>query len=139
MSKVRYYIIPDLRTWANPEEFNTQTKIEYFTDLAVAVNRFNELYKLPYNYEHALNTEGLPAARLAFGISEDHIAFDLIHVRNGKKVLVTDFLRANYYNNYLHSIIRNFNTLVGIDQVCIYTEGVRLPKFITFSEWNTNH
>lgn len=51
----KVYIIPDLRTWAMPREYDRPTPIEYYDTFAEAQKRFNELREKPYNAEKALN------------------------------------------------------------------------------------
>ena len=47
----KVYIIPDLRTWAMPHEYDRPTPIEYYDTFAEAQKRFNELREKPYNAE----------------------------------------------------------------------------------------
>lgn len=63
----RVYIIGDLRTWTNPQEYEESSKLERFDNFEDAKKRFNELRNLPYNSEKALNNDGTPSARLALG------------------------------------------------------------------------
>ena len=58
------YIIPDLRTWAFPKEYEQQTKIERFNTLDEAKRRFDELRHKPYIFEKAVGNDGQPSARL---------------------------------------------------------------------------
>ena len=43
----KVYIIPDLRTWAMPREYDRPTPIEYYDTFAEAQKRFNELREKP--------------------------------------------------------------------------------------------
>lgn len=92
----RVYVIPDMRTWAFPNEYETQSKIEYYNSFDEAKKRFDELRKEPYNSEHALGHDGQPSARLVMGVQRGTAAFDILHVRAGENVLVDDFTRSPF-------------------------------------------
>ena len=91
----KVYIIPDLRTWAMPREYDRPTPIEYYDTFAEAQKRFNELREKPYNAEKALNWDKKPSARLTMGIERENAAADILHVRDNKNVLVEDFTRSS--------------------------------------------
>lgn len=88
-----FYVVPDLMTWARPELFGGRTDIEQFTSFSDAAARFRELRAESYNFEDVKNDDGVPYARLTFGIQRDDppSAVDLLHVRAGKNVLCEDF------------------------------------------------
>lgn len=65
----RVYVIPDMRTWAFPSEYEKQSKIEYFNSFDEAKKRFDELRKEPYNSEHALGYDGKPLLGLLWEYS----------------------------------------------------------------------
>ena len=64
----KVYIIPDLRTWAMPREYDRPTPIEYYDTFAEAQKRFNELREKPYNAEKVLNWDKKPSARLTLSL-----------------------------------------------------------------------
>lgn len=117
-----FYIIPDLRTWAFPKEYAEQSKIEHYGTFEEAKKRFDELRNEPYNSENALAENGQPSPRLGFGIEKGAAAFDILHVRGGENVLVTDFTRDENFSqeNSLLAIIRKTATEIGFDKVNHY-------------------
>lgn len=136
-----FYIIPDLRTWAFPNEYEQQTQIEHFSTFEEAKARFDELRNKPYNFEKALGHDGQSAARLTFGVEKKAAAFDIIHVRDGENVLVTDFTRDENFSqdNSLLAIIRKTATEIGFDKVNHYPllENGRYGKamLVPFDKW----
>lgn len=90
----RYYIIPDLKTWAmNSKE---QTPIEYFDTFNEAKERFQDLRIQAYNDEKEdLNPIGEPYAHLTLGVDrkDGASAADILHVRAGQNYIVDDFTR----------------------------------------------
>ena len=91
----KFYIIPDLKTWADNAE--NLSPIERFASFEEAKARFLELQSQEYNgeiTEPAL--DGRPPARLTLGLeSVDGLSSaDILHVRQGENYLVTDFTRS---------------------------------------------
>lgn len=79
-----FYIIPDLKTWADNAE--DRSPIEHFASFEEAKARFLELRPLGYNSEAAESSpDGRPPARLTLGIeSGDGLsAADILQVRQG--------------------------------------------------------
>lgn len=137
----KVYIIPDLRTWAFPRDYEAQTKIEYFNSFEEAKKRFNELRKEPYNSKHALGNDKQPSARLTMGIERGNAAFDILHVRGGENVLVDDFTRHKELSSDggLLSVLRKAAAEIGFDKVNSFPlmENGRYgqPVLIPFDKW----
>ena len=92
----RFYIIADLKTWADNAE--NRSPLEHFPSFEAAKTRFDELRSEPYNNEAAEpSPDGRPPARLTLGIeSGDGLsAADLLQVRQGRNYLVTDFTQMD--------------------------------------------
>lgn len=141
---LRIYVIPDLRTWAFPKEYEERSKIEYYSTFEDAKKRFNELRNLPYNSEKALNYEGEPSARLTMGVEREHAAFDILHVRAGENVLVDDFTRSPLStDSALQTILRKTAAEIGFDKVNSYPrlENGKYgdPILYPFDKWATEH
>lgn len=136
-----YYIIPDLRTWAYPKEYEQQTKIERFGSFDEAKRRFDELRHKPYIFEKAVGSDGQPSARLTLGVEKGTAAFDILHVRGGENVLVTDFTRDKDYSadESLLAVIRKTVDNIGFDTVNNYPllENGRYgaPSLVPFNKW----
>ncbi|WP_325200521.1 hypothetical protein [Oscillibacter sp.] len=92
----RFYIIPDLKTWA--DNAGDRSPMERFASFEEARARFSELRAQDCNSE-ALEPgpDGRPPARLTLGLeSGDGLsAADILHVRQGKNYLVTDFTQMD--------------------------------------------
>lgn len=91
----KFYIIPDLRTWA--DNAGDRSPIERFTSFEEAKARFQELRPQDYNGEITEPApDGRPPARLTLGLesADGMSAADILHVRQGKNYLVTDFTRS---------------------------------------------
>ena len=87
-----FYIIADLKTWADNAE--NCSPLEHFLSFEAAKTRFDELRSEPYNNEATEpSPDGRPPARLTLGIeSGDGLsAADILQVRQGRNCLVTDF------------------------------------------------
>ena len=86
-----FYIIADLKTWADNAE--NRSPLEHLPSFEAAKTRFDELRSEPYNNEAAEpSPDGRPPARLTLGIeSGDGLsAADILQVRQGRNCLVTD-------------------------------------------------
>ena len=129
--QIRFYVIPDLMTWAT--NAHPQTPIEKYDSLQEAVARFQELFAQPYNAEATdLNSVGLPYARLTLGMewSENGKrpgAIDLIHVRKEQrrnsvvKDLCDDFTRVESFNTdrRLMAMLRQLEHEIGFDRLVL--------------------
>ena len=88
----RFYIIADLKTWADNAE--NRSPLEPFDSFEAAKARFDELRNQGYNSEITdPGPDGLPPARLTLGLesADGMSAADILHVRQGQNYLVTDF------------------------------------------------
>ncbi|MBR3630283.1 MAG: hypothetical protein IKN55_07420, partial [Oscillospiraceae bacterium] len=139
--KYHFYIIADLKTWANNE--NPRSKLEKFDTLDDALSRFRELRSEPYNSETALNQDNQSYARLTLGVSrQDRTGdLDILHVRAGQNYLVTDFMRSPGYSDdpLFMRAMRSVADGVGFDRVTDYD---KLPDGrwsdaidVSFAEW----
>lgn len=140
---LRIYVIPDLRTWAFPKEYEERSKIEYYSTFEDAKKRFNELRNLPYNSEKALNNDGTPSARLTMGVEREHAAFDILHVRAGENYLVDDFTRHKDLPDEIMAVIRKSAVEIGYDKINSYPrlENGKYgdPIIYPFDKWATEH
>lgn len=141
----KVYIIPDLRTWAMPREYDRPTPIEYYDAFAEAHKRFNELREKPYNAEKALNWDKMPSARLTMGIERGNAAADILHVRDNKNVLVEDFTRSSsiYESKEALAIIRQAAKEIGFEMVNHYPQKsdgkFGEPVLMPFETWAADH
>lgn len=141
----KVYIIPDLRTWAMPREYDRPTPIEYYDTFAEAQKRFNELREKPYNAEKALNWDKMPSARLTMGIERGNAAADILHVRDNKNVLVEDFTRSSsiYESKEALAIIRQAAKEIGFEMVNHYPQKsdgkYGEPVLMPFETWAADH
>ena len=90
-----FYIIADLKTWADNAE--NRSPLEHFPSFETAKARFDELRSAPYNSEAAEpGPDGQSPARLTLGLesADGTSAADILHVRQGENYLVTDFTRT---------------------------------------------
>ena len=91
----KFYIIPDLKTWA--DNAGDRSPIERFASFGEAKARFLELRSQDYNGEITEPApDGRPPARLTLGLesADGMSAADILHVRQGENYLVTDFTRS---------------------------------------------
>ena len=129
-----FYIIADLKTWADNAE--NRSPVEHFPSFEAAKARFDELRSEPYNNEAAEpSPDGRPPARLTLGIeSGDGLsAADILQVRQGRNCLVTDFtcmdrLRAD---PAVPEILGRVSREIGFDLV----QPPSCPP-IPFEEWD---
>ena len=141
----KVYIIPDLRTWAMPHEYDRPTPIEYYDTFAEAQKRFNELREKPYNAEKALNWDKMPSARLTMGIERGNAAADIFHVRDNKNVLVEDFTRSSsiYESKEALAIISQAAKEIGFEMVNHYPQKsdgkFGEPVLMPFETWAADH
>lgn len=141
----KVYIIPDLRTWAMPHEYDRPTPIEYYDTFAEAQKRFNELREKPYNAEKALNWDKKPSARLTMGIERGNAAADIFHVRDNKNVLVEDFTRSSsiYESKEALAIISQAAKEIGFEMVNHYPQKsdgkFGEPVLMPFETWAADH
>ena len=133
-SRWSFYIIADLKTWADNAE--NRSPLEHFPSFEAAKTRFDELRSEPYNNEAAEpSPDGRPPARLTLGIeSGDGLsAADILQVRQGRNCLVTDStcmdrLRAD---PAVREILSRISQEIGFDLV----QPPGCPP-IPFEEWD---
>lgn len=129
-----FYIIADLKTWADNAE--NRSPIERFASFEEAKARFLELRPQDYNGEITEPTpDGRPPARLALGIeSADGLsAADILHVRRGRNYLVTDFTQMDRLREdpAVSEILCRASREIGFDLV--QPPGYAL---VPFDEWD---
>lgn len=125
MANYKYYIIPDLMTWARPLSGLEQTPIEYYDTIEAAAARFTELRAQAYNNEPAPNPDtGEPYTRLCLGIedTEKHRAIDLLHVRQGVHYIVDDYRRIESMKDSpeVLACLHDISAAIGFDRVRPY-------------------
>lgn len=137
-----FYIVADLKTWADNAE--NRSPLEHFSSFEEAKARFAELREMPYNSEATEpEPDGRPPARLTLGLesSDGMSAADILHVRQGQNYLVDDFTRIDRLRDDPAAmvILARVAQEIGFDRVCAYERGddgwKRLPD-VPFSEWS---
>lgn len=137
-----FYIIADLKTWADNAE--NRSPLEHFSSFEEARARFAELRDLPYNNETTEpGPDGRPPARLTLGLEsgDGMSSADILHVRQGQNYLVDDFTRMDRLRDdpAAMAILARVAQEIGFDRVCAYERGddgwKRLPD-VPFSEWS---
>ena len=91
-----FYIIADLKTWADNAE--NRSPLERYSSFEEAKTRFEELRGESYNSEPAEpGPDGQPPARLTLGLesADGMSAADILHVRQGKNYLVRTVFHAS--------------------------------------------
>ncbi len=137
-----FYIIADLKTWADNAE--NRSPLEHFSSFEEARARFAELREMPYNSEATEpGPDGRPPARLTLGLEsgDGMSSADILHVRQGQNYLVDDFTRMDRLRDdpAAMAILAHVAQEIGFDRVCAYERGddgwKRLPD-VPFSEWS---
>lgn len=137
-----FYIIADLKTWA--DNAADRSELEHFPSFEAAKARFVELRGLPYNNEAvAPGPDGQPPARLTLGLesADGMSAADILHVRQGKNYLVTDFTRSEQLRDdpAVMDILSRVSREIGFDLVRVYerVDGNRqMLSIVPFAEWD---
>ena len=138
----RFYIIADLKTWADNAE--NRSPLEHFSSFEEARARFAELREMPYNSEATEpEPDGRPPARLTLGLesSDGMSAADILHVRQGQNYLVDDFTRMDRLRDDPAAmvILARVAQEIGFDRVCAYErgdDGWKRLRDVPFSEWS---
>ena len=138
----RFYIIADLKTWADnaPEP----SELEHFDSFEAARARFEELRDQDYNSEAAEpGPDGQPPARLTLGLesADGTSAADILHVRQGENYLVTDFTRSERLRDdpAVMEILARVSREMGFDRVRVWEQGDggrHILSTIPFAEWD---
>ena len=137
-----FYIIADLKTWA--DNAVDRSELEHFSSFEAAKARFDELRDKPYNSEAAEpGPDGQPPARLTLGLesADGMSAADILHVRQGKNYLVTDFTRSERLRDdpAVMDILSRVSREIGFDLVRVYerVDGNRqMLSIVPFAEWD---
>lgn len=116
----RFYIIADLKTWA--DNAGDRSPLERFSSFEEAKARFDGLRSLDYNSETVEPApDGRPPARLTLGLESAGglSAMDVLHVRQGKNYLVTDFTQTEQTRNdpAVSKILSRVSKEIGFDLV----------------------
>ena len=138
----RFYIIADLKTWADNAE--NRSPLEHYSSLKEAKARFDELRCQGYNSEAAdPGPDGQPSARLTLGLesADGMSAADILHVRQGKNYLVTDFVRMKRLRDdpAVMDILARVSREIGFDRVRVWEQadgGRQLLSIVPFAEWD---
>ncbi len=137
-----FYIIPDLKTWA--DNAGDRSPIERFASLEEARDRFLELRAQDYNSEAVEpSPDGRPPARLTLGLesADGMSAADILHVRQGNNYLVTDFTRIERLRDdpAVKDILSRVSREIGFDFVRVYErdgDRIQLRPKVPFAEWD---
>ena len=137
-----FYIIADLKTWA--DNAVDRSELEHFSSFEAAKARFDELRDKPYNSEAAEpGPDGQPPARLTLGLesADGMSAADILHVRQGKNYLVTDFTRSERLRDdpVVVDILARVSREIGFDRVRVWEQadgGRQLLSIVPFAEWD---
>jgi len=137
-----FYIVADLKTWS--DNASDRSSLEHFASFEEAKARFEELREEDYNSEVTdPGPDGQPPARLTLGLesADGMSAADILHVRQGKNYLVTDFTRTERLRDdpAVMDILSRVAREIGFDFVRVYEQvGDRyqlLPN-VPFAEWD---
>ena len=137
-----FYIIADLKTWADNAE--NRSPLEHFPSFEAAKARFDELRSEPYNNEAAEpSPDGQPPARLTLGLesADGMSAADILHVREGENYLVTDFTRSERLRDdpAVMDILAQVSREIGFDRVRVWEQaegGRQTLSIVPFAEWD---
>ena len=138
----RFYIIADLKTWADNAE--NRSPLEHYSSLEEAKARFDELRGQGYNSEAAEpGSDGQPPARLTLGLesADGMSAADILHVRQGENYLVTDFVQMERLrdNPVVVDILARVSREIGFDRVRVWEQadgGRQMLSIVPFAEWD---
>ena len=138
----RFYIIADLKTWADNAE--NRSPLEHYSSLEEACTRFAELRGEPYNSEAVEpGPDGQPPARLTLGLEsgDGMSAADILHVRQGESYLVTDFVQMERLrdNPVVVDILARVSREIGFDRVRVWEQadgGRQMLSIVPFAEWD---
>ena len=137
-----FYIIADLKTWA--DNAVDRSELEHFPSFDAAKTRFDELRGEPYNSEAAApGPDEQPPARLTLGLesTDGMSAADILHVRQGKNYLVSDFVRMERLRDdpEVMGILARVSREIGFDLVRVREQlgdGRQLLSTVSFAEWD---
>ncbi len=138
----RFYIIADLKTWADNAE--NRSPLEHFDSFEAAKARFEELRGEAYNSEVAEpGPDGQPPVRLTLGLesADGMSAADILHVRQGQNYLVTDFVRMERLRDdpQVMDLLARTSREIGFDLVRVHEqtgEKTWTSTVVSFAEWD---
>ena len=141
-AKWGFYVIADLKTWADNAE--NRSKVERFPSFEAAKARFEELRGEDYNSEiTAPDPDGHPQARLALGIerADGTDDADILHVRRGKNYFVNDFIHMERLceDPAVAEILSRVYREIGFDVVSVHErtgDRARITAIVPFSIWS---
>lgn len=130
-----YYVIKDLASWRNDvwEKAPEKSKVERFTTVEEAIEKFNEYLVMDYLKEEIVDPYTKePMRRLALGVSytpHKMAEMDLLHVESDKVLLISDAVaeRENGYEGFMTNskFIRDLNKIavgIQIDEYSYYRD-----------------
>ncbi len=137
----RFYIIADLKTWA--DNAPKPSELEHFDSFEAARARFEELRGQDNNGEAAEpGPDSQPPARLTLGLmsTDGMSSADILHVRRGENYLVTDFTRSERLRDdpQVMDILARASREMGFDRVRVWEQvevGRQMLSIIPFAEW----
>ena len=138
----RFYIIADLKTWADNAE--NRSPLEHFDSFEAVKTRFEELRGEAYNSEVTdPGPDGQPPARLTLGLesADGMSSADILHVRQGQNYLVTDFVRMERLRGdpqAMDALARTAHE-IGFDLVRVHEqtgEKTWTSTVVSFAEWD---
>ena len=137
-----FYIIADLKTWADNAE--NRSPLEHFATFEAAKARFGELRGEGYNSEViGPDSDGWPPARLTLGLesTDGMSAADILHVRQGQNYLVTDFTSIERLrdDSAAMDLLAQISREIGFDCVRVFEQtddGRKTVSNIPFAEWD---
>ncbi len=138
----RFYIIADLKTWADNAE--NRSPLEHFDSFEAAKARFEELRGQAYNSETVEpGPDGQPPVRLTLGLesADGMSAADILHVRQKQNYLVTDFVRMERLRDdpQITDILARASREIGFDLVRVHEqtgEKTWTSTVVSFVEWD---
>ena len=138
----RFYIIADLKTWADNAE--NRSPLEHFDSFEAVKTRFEELRGQDYNSETVEpGPDGMAPARLTLGLesADGMSSADILHVRQGLNYLVTDFVRMERLRDdpQTMDILARASREIGFDLVRVHEqtgEKTWTSTVVSFAEWD---
>lgn len=138
----RFYIIADLKTWADNAE--NRSPLEHFDSFEAVKTRFEELRGQDYNSETVEpDPDGMAPARLTLGLesTDGMSSADILHVRQGQNYLVTDFVRMERLRDdpQAMDILARASREIGFNLVRVHKqtgEKTWISTVVSFAEWD---
>lgn len=138
----RFYIIADLKTWADNAE--NRSPLEHFDSFEAVKTRFEELRGQDYNSETVEpGPDGMAPACLTLGLesADGMSSADILHVRQGQNYLVADFVRMERLRDdpQAMDILAETAREIGFDLVRVHEqtdEKTWTSTVVSFAEWD---